>query len=193
MGWGDDPYLVCCRSIPCIWFCLQFGAWWFFPKAEISIEDQLKHSVVGLFFWLCQIQQSCWDASPITWSSPQQISGLGVFQDYFNDAEATVVDSCQRAIDTLKSLGAEIVNIEIPHLRSLQVSHGLIVSAEISAILGETWQKLDVCSVYSLNKQARSLGGLMDSWFITRRSRRSFCTCTYIICLCWFEDYPPEV
>jgi len=62
---------------------------------------------------------------------------LGVFPDYFNDAEATVVDSCQRAIDTLKSLGAEIVNIEIPHLRSLQVSHGLIVSAEISAILGD--------------------------------------------------------
>lgn len=86
-------------------------------------------------------------AECITHPLSPQISGLGVFPDYFNDAEAIVVDSCQRAIDTLKSLGAEIVNIEIPHLRSLQVSHGLIVSAEISAILGETWQKLDVYSV----------------------------------------------
>eukprot|EP00438_Fugacium_kawagutii_P020341 Skav209397 [mRNA] locus=scaffold962:63274:70723:- [translate_table: standard] len=64
---------------------------------------------------------------------------LGVFWDYFMDAEAAVVDSCQRALNIFKSLGAEIVAIEIPHLRSLQVAHGLIVSAEISAILGETW------------------------------------------------------
>lgn len=55
------------------------------------------------------------------------------------DAEAAVVDSCQRALNVFKSLGAEIVAIEIPHLRSMQVAHGLIVSAEISAILGETW------------------------------------------------------
>lgn len=54
------------------------------------------------------------------------------------DAEAAVVDSCQRALNIFKSLGAEIVAIEIPHLRSMQVAHGLIVSAEISAILGET-------------------------------------------------------
>ena len=48
-----------------------------------------------------------------------------------------MLDSCQRAVDTLRSLGAEIVAIEIPHLRSLQVAHGLVVSAEISTILGE--------------------------------------------------------
>lgn len=62
---------------------------------------------------------------------------LGIFWDYFNDCEVSVLDSCQRAVDTLRSLGAEIVAIEIPHLRSLQVAHGLVVSAEISTILGD--------------------------------------------------------
>jgi len=33
------------------------------------------------------------------------------------------------------------VAIEIPHLRSLQVAHGLVVSAEISTILGEARPK----------------------------------------------------
>ena len=71
------------------------------------------------------------------WSGNLTYSGLGVFWDYFMDAEAPILDSCQRAVNHLKAMGAEIVAIQIPHLRSMQVAHGLVVSAEISAILGD--------------------------------------------------------
>ena len=42
---------------------------------------------------------------------------LGIFWDYFNDAEPDIVKSCKQAVDLLQSMGVEIVPIAIPHLR----------------------------------------------------------------------------
>lgn len=46
---------------------------------------------------------------------------LGIFWDYFNDAEVPILQSCRKAVEALEALGAEVVPIAIPHLRSLQV------------------------------------------------------------------------
>ncbi|CAK9055017.1 unnamed protein product [Durusdinium trenchii] len=62
---------------------------------------------------------------------------LGIFWDYFNDAEVPILQSCRKAVEALEALGAEVVPIAIPHLRSLQVAHGFVVSVEITQILGD--------------------------------------------------------
>lgn len=61
---------------------------------------------------------------------------LGVFTDHFNDAQPVVVDACNKALSTLKKLGAEVVPIEIPHMRFLALAHGIGISADFTSDVG---------------------------------------------------------
>ncbi|CAJ1420865.1 unnamed protein product [Effrenium voratum] len=69
-------------------------------------------------------------------SSNLQGLRLGVFWEHFNDAEPQVVESCKKALDALRAAGAEIVEITIPHLKSLQLAHAVTISVEFAAISG---------------------------------------------------------
>ena len=61
---------------------------------------------------------------------------LGVFWDHFNDADAQVVSTCKAALEKLKSLGAEVVSVSLPHLKALSLAHGLDISVEFSSFFG---------------------------------------------------------
>ena len=57
---------------------------------------------------------------------------IGIFWDYFNDADPEIVTKCKEAILQLESRGAKIVEVTIPHLNAITLAHQLSVSMEIS-------------------------------------------------------------
>ena len=61
---------------------------------------------------------------------------LGVFWDHFNDAEPLVVEACKKALETMKTLGAEVVPIKLPHLKALSLAHGMHIAVEFSTFFG---------------------------------------------------------
>lgn len=65
----------------------------------------------------------------------ENLSGvrLGVFREYFEDADPVVVASCDRALRFLVSRGAEVVPIRIPHLHAFSLSHGIKISSEFAS------------------------------------------------------------
>jgi Asp-tRNA(Asn)/Glu-tRNA(Gln) amidotransferase A subunit family amidase len=44
---------------------------------------------------------------------------VGVFWDWFADGEAEVMAECSAAMAALQALGAQVVNVTIPHMRWL--------------------------------------------------------------------------
>lgn len=63
---------------------------------------------------------------------------IGVFEEWFSDAEPEVVEACLRAQQALLSRGATIVPIAIPHLHQMSLSHGMIISSEFALL----WDKI---------------------------------------------------
>lgn len=62
---------------------------------------------------------------------------LGVFWDWYNDSDEDVRTLCNAALDYLRSRGATVVDIRIPHLQWLSLAHGLKISSEFAAVFDE--------------------------------------------------------
>jgi Asp-tRNA(Asn)/Glu-tRNA(Gln) amidotransferase A subunit family amidase len=58
---------------------------------------------------------------------------LGIYRDWFNDADPEVVATCERLIEALVRLGAEIVDVIIPDLYMTSVAFGLTILTEMAA------------------------------------------------------------
>ncbi len=57
---------------------------------------------------------------------------LGVFEAHFADADREVVAAARAALDAMRERGAEIVPIEIPHLREMSLAHAAKILSEFS-------------------------------------------------------------
>ena len=57
---------------------------------------------------------------------------LGIFDEWFDDADPEVVRACRAAVDALKQRGATVVPISIPHLQWMSLSHGIKISSEFT-------------------------------------------------------------
>jgi Asp-tRNA(Asn)/Glu-tRNA(Gln) amidotransferase A subunit family amidase len=57
---------------------------------------------------------------------------MGIFWDHFTHSDPEVVDACLETVRYLESQGAILVNITIPHLREIHLSHGLKILSEIA-------------------------------------------------------------
>ena len=68
---------------------------------------------------------------------------LGVFQPWFDDADPPIVRACDRALQFLVGLGAEVVPVAIPHLRSLSIAHGIKIASEFAAAHGLQYWRHD--------------------------------------------------
>ena len=64
-------------------------------------------------------------------STTLQDTRVGVFWSHIEDAEPNVVKETKRAIEFLRSKGAKIVNIELPHLREIHLAHSITILTEI--------------------------------------------------------------
>lgn len=58
---------------------------------------------------------------------------LGIYRDWFNDADVEVVATCERLVKALVGLGAEIVEVIIPDLYMTSVAFGLTILTEMAA------------------------------------------------------------
>jgi Asp-tRNA(Asn)/Glu-tRNA(Gln) amidotransferase A subunit family amidase len=75
------------------------------------------------------------DSSTETKSSLQG-TRLGVFWDHFRHTDTEVYEKCRNVVRFLEDRGAEIVNITIPHLREIHLSHGIKILTEF----GIAWE-----------------------------------------------------
>ena len=57
---------------------------------------------------------------------------VGVFWDHFSDTSPEVYDACMKAVQQLQENGAKILNITIPHLREIHMSHALKITNEFA-------------------------------------------------------------
>jgi Asp-tRNA(Asn)/Glu-tRNA(Gln) amidotransferase A subunit family amidase len=57
---------------------------------------------------------------------------LGIYPEWFEDADPNVVTECYKAIHALEARGAQLINISIPHLQMMSVSHGIKIITEFA-------------------------------------------------------------
>lgn len=57
---------------------------------------------------------------------------IGIYREWFEDADDRIVERCYEVLDYLKSKNAEIVEISIPHFHEIGLSHGIKISSEFS-------------------------------------------------------------
>ncbi len=77
-----------------------------------------------------------------------QIAGLrlGVYRAWFRDADAEVVDACERMLGFFEKLGARLQEIDIPDLEPLRVAHAVTIVTEMTSAMQ---------SVYAAGQQDR--------------------------------------
>jgi Asp-tRNA(Asn)/Glu-tRNA(Gln) amidotransferase A subunit family amidase len=59
---------------------------------------------------------------------------IGIYREWFNDADKRVVELCMKAVAMLQSRGATVVDIIIPHLHAASLSHGIKISSEFALL-----------------------------------------------------------
>eukprot|EP00928_Gymnodinium_smaydae_P002213 TRINITY_DN10782_c0_g1_i1.p1 TRINITY_DN10782_c0_g1~~TRINITY_DN10782_c0_g1_i1.p1 ORF type:complete len:600 (+),score=87.31 TRINITY_DN10782_c0_g1_i1:86-1885(+) len=64
---------------------------------------------------------------------------LGVFTPHFEDASPSIVSSCRDAVESLRALGAEVIEVNIPHLKALSLSHALVIGSEMGSMHDSDW------------------------------------------------------
>jgi len=66
-------------------------------------------------------------------SSQSTLAGIrvGVFWSHVEDAEVNVVKESKRAIEFLRSKGAKIVDIQLPHLKEIHLAHTITILTEM--------------------------------------------------------------
>ncbi len=60
---------------------------------------------------------------------------IGMYREWFQHADAASVKACEEALEHLKDKGAEIVNIEIPHLEAIRVAHSVTIASEMRSAI----------------------------------------------------------
>ncbi len=60
---------------------------------------------------------------------------LGVYPPWFDHSASTVLEACKGMLETLKSLGAKVREIEIPELDTLRIAHLVTISSEMAACM----------------------------------------------------------
>ena len=57
---------------------------------------------------------------------------LGYFEEWFNDSDPRVAETCRSGLDELTARGATLVPITIPHLHWLAMAHSMKISSEFA-------------------------------------------------------------
>lgn len=71
---------------------------------------------------------------------------LGIFWDHFRHTDPEIVTRSEEAVRFLEQQGAELVNVTIPHLREIHLSHSFRILAEF----GVTWESEFYNASYAL-------------------------------------------
>ncbi|CAJ1966505.1 unnamed protein product [Cylindrotheca closterium] len=58
---------------------------------------------------------------------------IGIFEEYFNDANPEIVEVCSNAVKHLETEGAEVIKISLPHMEEVKNAHSVTVLTELAA------------------------------------------------------------
>jgi Asp-tRNA(Asn)/Glu-tRNA(Gln) amidotransferase A subunit family amidase len=108
---------------------------------------------------------------------------IGIFVDFFNDADPEIVEACSKAVEHLESLGAQVVKISMPHMEEAKMAHAVTVTTELAAGAARHYEKsikkftpesqisfelgrsLDSCTYLAAQKIRRYAMSLLDDVF----------------------------
>lgn len=65
-------------------------------------------------------------------SNPFKGMRIGIFSDWYVDSEDNVLDLLTSTLIRIREMGAVLVEVQIPHLRWLAMSHGIKISSEFA-------------------------------------------------------------
>lgn len=68
---------------------------------------------------------------------------LGIFDEYFDDADPEVAQAARTAVASLERKGATVVAIKIPHLREISLSHAAKILSEFAIWWDEKYSSAD--------------------------------------------------
>jgi Asp-tRNA(Asn)/Glu-tRNA(Gln) amidotransferase A subunit family amidase len=66
---------------------------------------------------------------------------IGVFSSWFDDAEAEVVESCRAMLKALTSMGATLVEVQIPELELARLAHTISITSEMVTSLESDYEQ----------------------------------------------------
>ena len=66
---------------------------------------------------------------------------IGIFDDWFNDADPEVVSACRRAVAAREARGATVVGISVPHLNWLSLSHSIKIATEFALAFDKNYHQ----------------------------------------------------
>lgn len=68
-------------------------------------------------------------------SFSESLEGLtiGIYEEYFNDANPEIVELCSQAVQKLESEGAKVVKITLPHMEEVKLAHAVTAATELAA------------------------------------------------------------
>ncbi len=114
---------------------------------------------------------------------------VGVPKEFFTDGLSTEVgDACMQAIDTLKNLGAEIVEVSLPHTNASIASYYIVAMAEASSNLARFdgvrygFRSNDCQDLASLYINSRSEG-------FGKEAQRRIMLGTYVLSSGYYDAY----
>jgi Asp-tRNA(Asn)/Glu-tRNA(Gln) amidotransferase A subunit family amidase len=57
---------------------------------------------------------------------------IGIYPEWFQDSDPLIQGRCEDAVSHLQRRGAEIVEIQIPHLRLMSIAHAMKIASEFA-------------------------------------------------------------
>ena len=66
---------------------------------------------------------------------------IGIYNEWFEDADTSIVLTCKRAVKSLEALGANVVEIKIPELEETRVAHLLTITSEMSEAIASEFDE----------------------------------------------------
>jgi len=64
---------------------------------------------------------------------------LGIYRAWFEHADKEIVSACQSMLEAYQSMGAQMVEVEIPNLEANRVAHSVIILSEMAQAMDATY------------------------------------------------------
>ena len=82
---------------------------------------------------------------------------VGIYNEWFEDADTSIVLACKNAVKSLEALGANTVEIKIPELEEVRVAHLITIAAELCEAIAVDFD--EHFNDYNLETLMATLGG----------------------------------
>lgn len=98
---------------------------------------------------------------------------IGIYNEWFEDADTSIVLACKKAVKSLEALGATVVEIKIPELEEVRVAHLISIISEVCSTMAPDID--EHFSDYNLETLIAALGGysMTAVQYVTAQKQRT--------------------